>query len=126
MIDVSILNSAGYHENMVLISALIAWLTKSLKDNKEYQDILLEGFVCYYDNMNRVSTLLLCEGESQKGILEILKQPPGEFKDRYVACVANIEPTPVVEKKSGGAVELCKIDTDKKEDEKEEEEKIPP
>jgi len=99
MIDVSIRNSAGYHENMMLIASLLAWLTKSLKDNKEFQDILLEGFVCYYDAMNRVSTLLLCEGESEKAILEILKQPPGEFKDRYVACVANTEPIPVVEKK---------------------------
>lgn len=117
MIDLVLTDNNGYHANMVLISALIAWITKQLSDDSDKQDILLQGYMCFYDKNNRVSTLLLCEQESQKAILQLLKQPPGEFVGKYQAYIACEEPDPVIEvQKTEANTERTKVDSEKSED----------
>lgn len=43
------------------------------------------------------SILIFCENNSEDEILKIIQQPPGEFKEHYVACVFSSEPQPVQE-----------------------------
>ena len=38
-------------------------------------------------------------GKSQKHLLELLQQPPNEYKEKYIACVYSEEPVCVEERK---------------------------
>ena len=80
------------------ITNLIAWLVASLADDEVNHSVKLMGYMTMPDVNSRFATLLICDGESQKKILEILQQPPEEYKEKYVACILSEEPQPIQEK----------------------------
>ena len=55
------------------------------------------GHLVLFDReKQRWSSLIMCEGQTQKFILDVLQQPPPAYEGRYVACVLSKEPDPVV------------------------------
>ena len=78
---------------------LLAWLLKEIYETKD--DALchfyMTGYLVCVDVVGNLHTIIMCEGENQKHVLELLKQPPGEFAGKYVACVHEDEHEPVVE-----------------------------
>lgn len=97
MIEIIVMADGTYHEKFFLLTSLFNWVMSELKTKPDYQDIFVQGFLSLYDTSGRASGLIMCVGEDMKGVLEILKQPPGEFKDKYVAYKVCEEPDPVVE-----------------------------
>ena len=80
------------------MNGMLQWLATVIATKKD--EILLEGTLCVFDPKKpRYAALLMCEGLSEQRINEILKNPPGEYKDKYVACFSWEEPTVVTELK---------------------------
>lgn len=93
--------STNDKENMMYVTNLIAWLTTSLAQEKEYHKIVLSGYFTLIDKEGTFATLLVCYGkENQNQLLKILQQPPDEYKEKYVACVPSEEPCPVKEEEN--------------------------
>lgn len=84
MIELLISSKFDCRMAMMWLSRIVAWLTDAIKDR---EDILLEGVLLMRDQPMHTTSILVCDGDSQKKIIEMLKQPPGEFKDKYVASV---------------------------------------
>ena len=58
---------------------------------------MVNGYIVVNDADSKMySALILCENKNQKRVLKILKQPPEQFKNRYIACVP-VEPEVVRE-----------------------------
>lgn len=89
MIELLISSRFDNRMAMMWLARIVAWLTDVLKDRA---DILLEGVLMMRDQPMHTTSILICEGESQKLIIELLKQPPGEFKDKYIASVILEDP----------------------------------
>lgn len=88
----------NHNVDLMYMSNLLAWLTATIVEEQKSHAIMLTGFICINDEENKkLSALILCEGESQEKILTILKNPPGEFKEKYIACIVASEPMPVTE-----------------------------
>lgn len=83
------------------VTNLLAWLLNEIYNQKEDIDrFYFTGYLVCYDVQGNLHSIILCEGENQKKVLEKLKQPPGEFIGKYVACVRDVDDhEPVVEKK---------------------------
>jgi hypothetical protein len=88
------------NENMMYISNFIAWLATSIVHEKSLHQIELNGFLTLKDSDNKVATLLLCDSECQREVLNILQQPPNEYKEKYIARVPCNEPSPVNEEQN--------------------------
>lgn len=86
------------YKRMMVVSNLLAWLTTTLAEDEANHSIKMNGYIVLCDSDGEFSTLIICEGESQKKLLKILQQPPEEYKEKYVACVLSKEPEPVKEK----------------------------
>lgn len=102
MIELLWKGECTHWEGIACMSNLVAWLATALTLEKEKEKIRLQGYIVLYDDSKKsASALLFCndDEESQKNILHILQQPPGEYKDKYIARVPCQEPEPVVEKK---------------------------
>lgn len=97
MIDVKLIEPTNYHDDMVMISRIITWITTTLALEEEKRNLMLRGYIVLNDE-DRISVLLICEGEHEQRLLKMLQQPPGEYKDKYVACVLSEEPKVVEEK----------------------------
>lgn len=85
-------------EAMMYLSQLIAWLSNEITTKKEYEDLTISGYIITYEK----STVLIFPDkntEKQKRILNILQQPPEEFKEKYIACIYSEEPKSVSERK---------------------------
>lgn len=85
-------------EAMMYLSQLMAWLSNEITMKKEYEDLTISGYIITYEK----STVLIFPDkntEKQKRILNILQQPPEEFKEKYIACIYAEEPKVVNEKK---------------------------
>lgn len=74
------------------ITRILTWLAQQIQ---ERDDLRLDGVIVANDSPTHVSAMLVVEGIYQKRFVELLKQPPGEFKDKYIASVT--EPEPVYE-----------------------------
>ena len=97
MIDVKLIHPTNYHDDMIMVTHILEWITSILALEEEKRQLMLKGYIVLYDE-DRVSTLLICEGEHQQKILKMLQEPPGEYKDKYVACIMSEEPKVVEEK----------------------------
>lgn len=83
-------------ENGVIpLSNLIAWLLSTIEALSKEE---MHGFMVLQD-FDTTRALLICEGKTQEQFMEYLKQPPEEYKERYIACVLSTEPDPVTEEK---------------------------
>ena len=86
------------YEIMMCATNLISWLVTTIAQDEDYNKIVLNGFMLVKEVKGGCTSLLICdESESQKQLLKLLQQPPGEFKDRYIARIPSEEPDPVKE-----------------------------
>lgn len=95
MIVLNTLERKNYSEDLILITRIIAWLLEEIDKNwkENYEQLVIPGYITYYDEDERKTfTILFCEGEDQKKIMNILQQPPGEYKGKYIACIPSKEP----------------------------------
>lgn len=85
---------------MMYATNLIAWLTSLIAHKDEYRDVDLNGYMVVKEQTPGCSILVICNDiQSQKKVLDILQQPPEEFRDKYIARVPTNEPDPVKEQK---------------------------
>lgn len=94
-------NIGGVREKFLFLAGFIAWLTKATQavEDKEKMEILMEGYIILHDEPEHIGVVIICKDQNNKKLLDVLMQPPGEFKDKYIPCVSSEEPTPVQEKK---------------------------
>lgn len=89
-----------------LITNLLSWIVDEIDkfhQTTEKQDttIKLRGFVVIEQDDHSFSILLISENNLyEKDLIKILQQPPGEFKEKYVARILYDEPIPVTERKN--------------------------
>ena len=98
------------------ISKFMVWLF-SLLESK--QDMQVDGYMLLYVPERKSFTLLILnEMKENEYILDLLKQPPEEYKEKYIACVQSvgIEPELVCEEKSG-EIPICVTDDEESEEE---------
>lgn len=78
---------------------LFSWLVTAIVNlNKEHVEIVLSGYMLVKDRENKCTGLIICgDPVSQRKVLNILQQPPEEYKNKYIACVPCNEPDPVHE-----------------------------
>ena len=99
MIDLSLTHdnrSSIYKDDMLLICEIITWMMRRLRDMPNPIEEYNGHLVLFDREKQRWSTLIMCEGKTQKFILDVLQQPPPAYEGRYVACVLSKEPDPVV------------------------------
>ena len=90
--------STNHSENLMCITNMLAWLVTTIHQDKEMHNIVLDGYFTILDKEGVFATLLICKGkENQKKLLNILQQPPNEYKEKYIACIHSEEPNPVNE-----------------------------
>ena len=82
------------YKALLLVNNVLAWLAKTLAEHEEFHDIIINGYLVARDEQ-KISTLILCDIETQKRLLQILQQPPEEYKEKYVPCILSHEPDPV-------------------------------
>lgn len=102
MIELLLSEHKSYYDDMILLSNIIAWLTTEIAKSKDKEHpIMLHGYIIVYDEKapigHYVSAMMFCEGENQRQISEILQQPPGEYKEKYIARTPTEEPEVVSE-----------------------------
>ena len=98
MIELTFIDFKDYNDALKIVNGLLYWLATYIATKSEETEINLEGVLCVYDPKKpRYAALLMCEGLSEQRINEILKNPPGEYKGKYVACFSWEEPTVVSE-----------------------------
>ncbi len=99
----------NYYRAMCDVAKLFAWLTSELlrleETRKETEEsIYLQGYTVIWDGAADAPAILLFSNSldraNQECLLKILQQPPGEFKEKYVACILSQEPDSVKEVKS--------------------------
>ena len=74
------------------------WLLTTISKTPELEkDNGVNGYLLLNDEDSQCGALLFVNKKYQKQILDILQQPPGEFKDKYIACVPCEEPQSVKE-----------------------------
>ena len=85
-------------ENMVFLTRILLWLLQELK-KEEYKYIDCSGFILSEDEERKkgMSALLFLDSVVHKPVLQILMQPPEEYKGKYIACVPSKEPEVVTE-----------------------------
>ena len=98
MIELTLVKLTDFNEGVLLLNNILQWLAVILTTQEENKDIKWEGSLTVYDSVKpRVAAMLMCEGESEKRINELLKNPPGEYKEKYIACRVSEEPPVVME-----------------------------
>lgn len=85
-------------ESYLVILNFMSWMMNTIKNEEDLQGINFNGILTLLDTNYKFVTLLMCDHENQKKLLNILQQPPEEYKEKYVACVLSEEPQPVQEK----------------------------
>lgn len=91
------------YEVMMCASRMLAWLAATLAQKEEYHNIEFNGYMVVKEEekenqKSKCSILIICgDPVSQKRILNILQQPPEEYKEKYIARIPCNEPDPVHE-----------------------------
>lgn len=93
MIEVNFNKAITPNDAMMMFTQLMAWLCEEIKK----QDKQISGYLCLLNtDDDSVSSLVLCDDKIKQEILNLLLEPPGEFKDKYIASCPSVEPIPVV------------------------------
>ena len=69
---------------------LISWLYNAINEKfseTEKETTVFEGFLAITKRNSRSAFLLFTEGEMEQKILELLQQPPDEYKGKYCAHI---------------------------------------
>lgn len=85
-------------EAMMCATRMLAWLATTLAQ-KEYNSIEFNGYMVVKEKQKSGCSILIISGDpiSQNRILNILQQPPEEYKEKYIARIPCNEPNPVHE-----------------------------
>lgn len=95
--------SKNIYEQFLNVCRVLSWLSSEiLRINEENEmKINFDGmFILKDEEKTRVCSLLICNGESQKRIIEILQHPPEEYQTKYSANVLSEEPNPIKQEQS--------------------------
>ena len=95
MIELILQDQCDYRKSMVLLTQIMGWLMRALE---EREDIVFEDMMVARDQPEHIMVLLLVDDSYNKKVMDILFQPPGEFKGKYVAVITSSEPLPVTNK----------------------------
>lgn len=117
MIEIKLVSFTTIQEGMVLMANILKWLFESVSADTE--GVLWLN----HKQENLLLALVMCNGAAKSKFLRVLQEPPGEFKEKYVARSLSEEPT-VVEEMDEDEVAQIKISVS--EEEKKEEEDVPP
>lgn len=87
------------YEIMMCASRMLAWLATILAQKDEYHNIEFNGYMVVKEKQRKGCSILIICGDqiSQKRILNILQQPPEEYKEKYIARIPCDEPNPIHE-----------------------------
>lgn len=92
MIELSLSSAKNYNEALALTMKVFSWFTSMIASFKAFSDIKIEGICTYKDPGNyKFASVIICDKEYHERILDILKQPPIEFHEKYIASVADVE-----------------------------------
>lgn len=83
---------------MMMVSELLVWLTTLIATDERYKELAIGGYLVLLNREASVSTMIICRDDQQEKILQILQQPPEEFKERYVPHIFFEEEPVLVEK----------------------------
>ena len=72
------------NEGMLMMMKILTWFSSVVQTRK---DLEIPGVIIANDKGNHA--LIICEEEQRNELVKILMQPPGEFKEKYIASVAN-------------------------------------
>lgn len=82
--EISSLYTRSYSYLLTLIEVL-RWLISKIKESNS-EKIEFESIMIQYElGLSRFVGVVICNSSSTKKILDILKQPPGEYKGKYIA-----------------------------------------
>ncbi len=94
MIEVNFNKAITPNDAMMMFTQLMAWLCEEIKK----QDKQISGYLCLLNtDDDSVSSLVLCDDKIKQEVLNLLLEPPGEFKEKYIASCPSVEPIPVEE-----------------------------
>ena len=90
-------------ELMKFVNEFLVWLfteinTRIPKDDKD--KLKYEGCMTLLHKDNNAACLLFTDGEGEEEVMEILKQPPGEYHGKYVAHIIFAEASAASEEES--------------------------
>ena len=100
MIEINWFNveDADYLPQLVKVTEFMSWLAVSIMEEASHHKIELRGYVIIRDQ-GKISILLMTDNTSgQSELMEMLKEPPSAYNEKYYAFVVNEEPNPVSEK----------------------------
>lgn len=99
------------YDLMMYASSFMTWLAVTLTEEKNHE-IEFNGYLIVKEKEKGCSILVISGNpESQKRILQILQQPPEEYKEKYIARVPCDEPDPVNEQTDKDINEEVKDET---------------
>lgn len=95
------------HEAFIMLSRFFVWVSESILKYCKLtnKDMSVDGYLIIRNPFPDYSILIMCNGgtETQKEFLEkVLKQPPGEYKGKYIARIVNDDDGNVREEKTEG------------------------
>lgn len=94
MIEVNFNKAITPTDAMMMFTQLMGWLCEEIKK----QEKRISGYICLLNtDDDSVSSLVLCDDKIKQEVLNLLLEPPGEFKDKYIASCPSVEPIPVEE-----------------------------
>lgn len=96
MIELSCIGELNYYERLILLSAILRWLSEEIAKKSEKLLYIHGSFLIVNSQSREASMIILPDENSEKDIMLILQQPPGEFNGKYIAKIPSEEPTPVV------------------------------
>ena len=110
MIEVS-LKQIDAFTDCLFATKLMMWLLEEFHKctDEALKGINFQGYIVVCDKETAATSILIfCDRYSilEKKLTQILMQPPGEYKDRYIACVYRSEPDPVTEQQQDSSEEL--------------------
>lgn len=96
MIEVTALEEICYYETLQLFSDILHWITSEILKDSEHVLYIHGAFIIFNEESKVASLLILPDTHSEKRILQMLFQPPGEFQGKYIAKIPSKEPELVV------------------------------
>ena len=89
------------YEVMMYAAGLMSWLASLLAQDEENHSVEFNGFMVAKEEKGGCAVVIICGNpQSQKRVLEIVQQPPEEYKGKYIASIPSEEPEPVNEMKT--------------------------
>ena len=108
------------YDVIMCATSLLAWLTSTIAQNEEYHNIEFNGYMLAQEKTVGCSMLIYCgyNPENRRRLLNILQQPPEEYKGKYIAHTLSREPMPVEEQTDSNSDETgeCKIEVSESEE----------